>query len=117
MTFIASPFVTRPQLLIMCANTTVRMRCTNSLLLVSKLEWFLDNTFILQHKAYCYSLELEKVPSYNTHFCFCLQVGERKNAVLSSLVKYLGPEAASFIHYEEKVSAKCQMTGEIKQYF
>lgn len=57
------------------------------------------------------------MPSYNTHFCFCFQVGERKNAVLSSLVKYLGPEAASFIHYEEKVSAKCQMSGEIKQYF
>uniref|UniRef100_A0A674MBG4 Amine oxidase n=1 Tax=Takifugu rubripes TaxID=31033 RepID=A0A674MBG4_TAKRU len=27
---------------------------------------------------------------------------ERRKAVLSSLVKYLGPEAASFIHYEEK---------------
>ncbi|KAI3362021.1 hypothetical protein L3Q82_012358, partial [Scortum barcoo] len=28
--------------------------------------------------------------------------GGRKKAVLSSLVKYLGPEATSFIHYEEK---------------
>lgn len=35
---------------------------------------------------------------------FGLQGGERRNAVVSSLVKYLGPEAASFIHYEEKVS-------------
>lgn len=34
----------------------------------------------------------------------CLQAGERRTAVLSSLVKYLGPEAASCIHYEEKVS-------------
>ncbi|KAK5900602.1 hypothetical protein CgunFtcFv8_025550 [Champsocephalus gunnari] len=32
--------------------------------------------------------------------------GERREAVLSSLVKYLGPEARSFIHYEEKDWAK-----------
>lgn len=36
---------------------------------------------------------------------FCLQSGERRKAVISSLVKYLGLEAASFIHYEEKVSS------------
>ncbi|XP_034048601.1 probable flavin-containing monoamine oxidase A [Thalassophryne amazonica] len=30
------------------------------------------------------------------------EAAERRNAVLSSLVKYLGSEAASFIHYEEK---------------
>ncbi|XP_035464949.2 amine oxidase [flavin-containing] isoform X2 [Scophthalmus maximus] len=28
--------------------------------------------------------------------------GQRRNAVVSSLVKYLGPEAASFIHFEER---------------
>ncbi|KAL4004982.1 hypothetical protein ACER0C_004695 [Sarotherodon galilaeus] len=39
------------------------------------------------------------------------EVGERKNAVLSSLVKYLGPEAASFIHYEEKDWAKEDYSG------
>lgn len=37
--------------------------------------------------------------------------GERKEAVLSSLVKYLGPEAASFIHYEEKDWAKEEYNG------
>lgn len=35
----------------------------------------------------------------------CLQSAERRQAVISSLVKYLGPEAASFIHYEDKVSS------------
>lgn len=34
----------------------------------------------------------------------CLQSAERREAVVSSLVKYLGPEAAAFIHYEDKVS-------------
>lgn len=33
----------------------------------------------------------------------CLQSAERRKAMLSSLVTYLGPEAASFIHDEEKV--------------
>ncbi len=28
---------------------------------------------------------------------------ERRDAVISSLVKYLGPEASTYIHYEEKV--------------
>ncbi|KAM8744266.1 putative flavin-containing monoamine oxidase A isoform 2-T2 [Acanthopagrus schlegelii] len=37
--------------------------------------------------------------------------GERRNAVVSSLVKYLGPEAASFIHYEEKDWAKEDYSG------
>uniref|UniRef100_A0A8C4EDU7 Amine oxidase n=1 Tax=Dicentrarchus labrax TaxID=13489 RepID=A0A8C4EDU7_DICLA len=37
--------------------------------------------------------------------------GERRKAVLSSLVKYLGPEAASFIHYEEKDWAKENYSG------
>uniref|UniRef100_A0A673C254 Amine oxidase n=1 Tax=Sphaeramia orbicularis TaxID=375764 RepID=A0A673C254_9TELE len=36
---------------------------------------------------------------------------ERRKAVLSSLVKYLGPEAASFIHYEEKDWAKEDYSG------
>lgn len=117
MTFIASLFVARPQLLIVCANTTVRMSCTNSLLLVSKLEWFLDNTFSTKHVVTVLSYRKCQVTTHISVSVFCLQVGERKNAVLSSLVKYLGPEAASFIHYEEKVSAKCQMSGEIKQYF
>uniref|UniRef100_A0A672I101 Amine oxidase n=1 Tax=Salarias fasciatus TaxID=181472 RepID=A0A672I101_SALFA len=36
---------------------------------------------------------------------------ERRSAVLSSLVKYLGPEAASFIHYEEKDWAKETYNG------
>ncbi|XP_041826922.1 probable flavin-containing monoamine oxidase A isoform X2 [Melanotaenia boesemani] len=35
-----------------------------------------------------------------------MEAGERRTAVLSSLVKYLGPEAASCIHYEEKDWAK-----------
>ncbi|XP_022063787.2 probable flavin-containing monoamine oxidase A [Acanthochromis polyacanthus] len=39
------------------------------------------------------------------------EAGERRNAVLSSLVKYLGPEAASFIHYEEKDWAKEDYSG------
>ncbi|XP_034564923.1 probable flavin-containing monoamine oxidase A [Notolabrus celidotus] len=37
--------------------------------------------------------------------------GERREAVVSSLVKYLGPEAASFIHYEEKDWAKEDYSG------
>ncbi|KAK1884059.1 putative flavin-containing monoamine oxidase A [Dissostichus eleginoides] len=37
--------------------------------------------------------------------------GERREAVLSSLVKYLGPEARSFIHYEEKDWAKEDYSG------
>ncbi|XP_074546838.1 putative flavin-containing monoamine oxidase A [Halichoeres trimaculatus] len=37
--------------------------------------------------------------------------GERRKAVVSSLVKYLGPEAASFIHYEEKDWAKEEYSG------
>uniref|UniRef100_A0A8C2XJ80 Amine oxidase n=1 Tax=Cyclopterus lumpus TaxID=8103 RepID=A0A8C2XJ80_CYCLU len=36
---------------------------------------------------------------------------ERRKAVLSSLVKYLGLEAASFIHYEEKDWAKEDYSG------
>ncbi|XP_038573074.1 amine oxidase [flavin-containing]-like, partial [Micropterus salmoides] len=36
---------------------------------------------------------------------------ERRKAVLSSLVKYLGPEAASSIHYEEKDWAKEDYSG------
>ncbi|XP_047425520.1 probable flavin-containing monoamine oxidase A [Mugil cephalus] len=39
------------------------------------------------------------------------QVEERREAVLSSLVKYLGSEAASFIHYEEKDWAKEEYSG------
>ncbi|XP_071322463.1 probable flavin-containing monoamine oxidase A [Trachinotus anak] len=39
------------------------------------------------------------------------EAGERQKAVISSLVKYLGPEAASFIHYEEKDWAKEQYSG------
>ncbi|GAA6216038.1 probable flavin-containing monoamine oxidase A [Lates japonicus] len=39
------------------------------------------------------------------------EAGERRKAVLSSLVKYLGPEAASFIHYEEKDWAKEDYSG------
>ncbi|XP_037339784.2 probable flavin-containing monoamine oxidase A isoform X1 [Pungitius pungitius] len=37
--------------------------------------------------------------------------GERRKAVISSLVKYLGLEAASFIHYEEKDWAKEDYSG------
>ncbi|KAI4817056.1 hypothetical protein KUCAC02_009344 [Chaenocephalus aceratus] len=36
---------------------------------------------------------------------------ERREAVLSSLIKYLGPEARSFIHYEEKDWAKEDYSG------
>uniref|UniRef100_A0A8C9XTS5 Amine oxidase n=1 Tax=Sander lucioperca TaxID=283035 RepID=A0A8C9XTS5_SANLU len=36
---------------------------------------------------------------------------ERRTAVFSSLVKYLGPEAASFLHYEEKDWAKEDYSG------
>ncbi|KAG7216656.1 hypothetical protein INR49_023368 [Caranx melampygus] len=39
------------------------------------------------------------------------KAGERSNAVVSSLVKYLGPEAASFIHYEERDWAKEDYSG------
>ncbi|TKS84220.1 Amine oxidase [flavin-containing] [Collichthys lucidus] len=39
------------------------------------------------------------------------EVGERRDAVVSRLVKYLGPEAASFIHYEEKDWAKEPYSG------
>ncbi|XP_059214605.1 LOW QUALITY PROTEIN: probable flavin-containing monoamine oxidase A [Centropristis striata] len=39
------------------------------------------------------------------------EVGERRKAVFSSLVKYLGPEAESFIHYEEKDWAKEEYSG------
>nr|XP_019959072.1 PREDICTED: amine oxidase [flavin-containing] A-like isoform X1 [Paralichthys olivaceus] len=39
------------------------------------------------------------------------EAGERRDAVVSSLVKYLGPEAASFIHYEEKDWAKEPYSG------
>ncbi|XP_055369450.1 probable flavin-containing monoamine oxidase A isoform X3 [Betta splendens] len=37
--------------------------------------------------------------------------GERRDAVLCSLVKYLGPEAASYIHYEEKDWAEEDYSG------
>ncbi|XP_050976399.1 amine oxidase [flavin-containing] isoform X2 [Labeo rohita] len=36
---------------------------------------------------------------------------ERRDAVISSLVKYLGPEASTYIHYEEKDWAKEEWTG------
>ncbi|KAG7499173.1 putative flavin-containing monoamine oxidase A [Solea senegalensis] len=36
---------------------------------------------------------------------------ERKHAVVSALVKYLGPEAASFIHYEDKDWAVEEFSG------
>ncbi|XP_020486249.2 probable flavin-containing monoamine oxidase A isoform X1 [Labrus bergylta] len=36
---------------------------------------------------------------------------ERRKAVVSSLVRYLGPEAASFIHFEEKDWAKEDYSG------
>ncbi|KAK2823769.1 hypothetical protein Q7C36_020369 [Tachysurus vachellii] len=36
---------------------------------------------------------------------------DRRDAVVSSLVKYLGPEAASYIHYEEKDWAKEEYNG------
>ncbi|XP_044189313.1 amine oxidase [flavin-containing] isoform X2 [Thunnus albacares] len=39
------------------------------------------------------------------------EAGERRKAVLSSLVKYLGPEAASFIYYEEKDWAQEDYSG------
>ncbi|KAM3600356.1 uncharacterized protein V6R79_021915 [Siganus canaliculatus] len=39
------------------------------------------------------------------------EAGERREAVISSLVKYLGPEAESFIHYEEKDWAKENYSG------
>ncbi|KAM6902914.1 putative flavin-containing monoamine oxidase A [Xenentodon cancila] len=39
------------------------------------------------------------------------EVNERKKAVLASLVTYLGPEAASFIHYEERDWAKVEYSG------
>ncbi|RVE65533.1 hypothetical protein OJAV_G00117830 [Oryzias javanicus] len=39
------------------------------------------------------------------------EVEQRKDAVISSLVRYLGPEAASFIHYEEKDWAKEEYSG------
>ncbi|KAM4533220.1 putative flavin-containing monoamine oxidase A [Fundulus diaphanus] len=39
------------------------------------------------------------------------EAGERRNAVLSSLERYLGPEAASFIHYEEKDWAQEEYSG------
>ncbi|XP_069017999.1 probable flavin-containing monoamine oxidase A [Embiotoca jacksoni] len=39
------------------------------------------------------------------------EAGERRKSVLSSLVKYLGPEAAAFIHYEEKDWAKEEYSG------
>uniref|UniRef100_A0A8C1WIV5 Amine oxidase n=1 Tax=Cyprinus carpio TaxID=7962 RepID=A0A8C1WIV5_CYPCA len=36
---------------------------------------------------------------------------ERRDAVISSLVKYLGPEASTYIHYEEKDWAKEEWSG------
>ncbi|XP_030624997.1 probable flavin-containing monoamine oxidase A [Chanos chanos] len=36
---------------------------------------------------------------------------DRRNAVVSSLVRYLGPEASAFIHYEEKDWAKEEYSG------
>ncbi|XP_028273245.1 probable flavin-containing monoamine oxidase A isoform X2 [Parambassis ranga] len=39
------------------------------------------------------------------------ETSERREAVFSSLVKYLGPEAATFIHYEEKDWAKEDYAG------
>ncbi|KAM4527547.1 putative flavin-containing monoamine oxidase A [Odontesthes bonariensis] len=45
-----------------------------------------------------------------SHWC-TKEAGERREAVLSSLVKYLGPEAASLIHYEEKDWAKEDYSG------
>ncbi|XP_053267845.1 amine oxidase [flavin-containing] A [Pleuronectes platessa] len=39
------------------------------------------------------------------------EAGERREAVVSSLVRYLGPEAASFIHYEEKDWAEEAYSG------
>jgi len=33
---------------------------------------------------------------------------ERRDAVISSLVKYLGPEASTYIHYGEKVCGEFQ---------
>ncbi|KAM7369261.1 hypothetical protein PAMP_013543 [Pampus punctatissimus] len=39
------------------------------------------------------------------------EAAERRKAVLSCLVKYLGPEAASFIHHEEKDWAKEDYSG------
>ncbi|KAF6721674.1 putative flavin-containing monoamine oxidase A [Oryzias melastigma] len=39
------------------------------------------------------------------------EVEQRKDAVISSLVRYLGPEAASFIHYEEKDWAQEEYSG------
>nr|XP_020456675.1 probable flavin-containing monoamine oxidase A [Monopterus albus] len=39
------------------------------------------------------------------------EAGQRRTAVLSSLVKYLGAEAASFIHYEEKDWAEEDYSG------
>ncbi|XP_053331947.1 amine oxidase [flavin-containing] A isoform X2 [Clarias gariepinus] len=36
---------------------------------------------------------------------------DRRDAVISSLVKYLGPEAASYIHYQEKDWAKEEYNG------
>ncbi|KAM9323026.1 LOW QUALITY PROTEIN: putative flavin-containing monoamine oxidase A [Pholidichthys leucotaenia] len=39
------------------------------------------------------------------------EIGERRKAVIASLVRYLGPEATSFIHYEEKDWAKEDYSG------
>ncbi|XP_060764812.1 probable flavin-containing monoamine oxidase A [Neoarius graeffei] len=39
------------------------------------------------------------------------EMEDRRDAVVSSLVKYLGPEAASYIHYEEKDWAKEEYNG------
>ncbi|XP_051541667.1 probable flavin-containing monoamine oxidase A [Myxocyprinus asiaticus] len=39
------------------------------------------------------------------------EMEERREAVISKLVKYLGPEASSYIHYEEKDWAKEEYSG------
>ncbi|XP_053542971.1 amine oxidase [flavin-containing] A isoform X6 [Ictalurus punctatus] len=39
------------------------------------------------------------------------EMEDRRDAVVSSLVKYLGPEAASYVHYEEKDWSKEEYNG------
>lgn len=40
---------------------------------------------------------------------------ERRDAVISSLVKYLGPEASTYIHYREKVCGEFQPICSLSQ--
>ncbi|XP_073685374.1 amine oxidase [flavin-containing] [Garra rufa] len=48
---------------------------------------------------------------YLSTFFFNTEMEERIDAVISSLVRYLGPEASTYIHYEEKDWAKEEWSG------